>query len=97
MAFDLSLMVTRVLPCAAAHANAASMIRATPLRVLISSDTWTSSGVPTLSERPLPRYCPSVFSRKMTKSMAVLPPSVRRSVRSGDRRGWKRRVGRKLM
>ncbi len=88
MALDLSLIVTRVLPLAWAQANAASMIRATPFRELISSDTCTSSGVPTASARPCPVYCPSVFSRKMTKSMVVLPPSARRSALSGESRGW---------
>src|ERR1044071_9946732 len=63
-AFALSLIVTRVLPRALAHSNAARMIRSTPFAVLTSSATYS---VPWM--RPRPRYTPSVFSRKITKSI----------------------------
>src|SRR5213594_2414514 len=65
IALDLSLIVTRVLPCARAHSNAARMIRATPLPVLTSSAMYSSPLV-----RPRPKYWPSVFSRKITKSIS---------------------------
>ena len=49
-AFDLSLMVTRVLPCAWAHSKAARMIRSTPFAVFTSSATYSS-----VVMRPRPR------------------------------------------
>ena len=47
---------------------------------------------PTSSARPIPWYCPSVFSRKITKSM-----TARSAARRGDSRGWMSLTGRKLM
>src|ERR1044071_7983204 len=64
IALDLSLIVTRCFPCALAHSNAARMMRSTPFAVFTSSETYSSPLV-----RPRPVYWPSVFSRKMTKSM----------------------------
>ncbi len=47
------------------------MMRSTPLRVEMSSWSATSSGVPFLKLPPVPAYEPSVFSRKITKSMSA--------------------------
>src|SRR5712691_1349544 len=66
-------------------------MRSTPLRVLTSSCTAISSGVPFLKNPPTPAYSPSVFSRITIKRMSR---SVRS--RSGVKRASSSSVGRAL-
>src|SRR5712692_157689 len=88
----LSVMHTRFLPFASATANAASQMRSTPFRVLISTSCAISSGVPFLKVPPVPVYRPSVFSRTTTKSSSRRPLPLSGLSRSSS--SWQ---GRRLM